>query len=87
MATTTQGEAAMNTIEENIATILCHLASKMPYCADEDAQRDWAYLTNRWTTKQVIAYSGLRSWRDLLDRAITIRAAAENAVTSQEVAA
>ena len=77
----------MTTIEENIATILCHLASKMPYCADEDAQRDWAYLTNTWTTKQVIAYSGLRSWRDLLDRAITIRVAAEIAATSQEKAA
>jgi hypothetical protein len=87
MATTTQGEAAMKNIDEIVATMLCHLASKMPYCADEDAQRDWTYLTNRYTTKQVIAYTGLRSWQDLLDRAITIRAAAENAVTFQEVAA
>ena len=77
----------MKNIDEIVATMLCHLASKMPYCADEDAQRDWTYLTNRYTTKQVIAYTGLRSWQDLLDRAITIRAAAENAVTFQEVAA
>jgi len=104
MATTTQGEAAMNTtdkiydasinrwvdaaiIREVTATEILHLASKMPYAADEDALNSYEYLSNRfgfWPFRNATAITGPEI---LMQRSLTIRAAAEIAATSLEVAA
>jgi hypothetical protein len=104
MATTTQGEAAMNTtdkiydasinrwvdaaiIREVTATEILHLASKMPYAADEDARNSYDYLSDRfgfWPFRNATAIEGPEV---LMERSLMIRAAAENAAISQEVAA
>jgi hypothetical protein len=104
MATTTQGEAAMNSTDniydasinhcvdaaivlEVTATQILHLASKMPYAADEDALNSYEYLSNRfgfWAFRNVTAIKGPEV---LMERSLMIRAAAEIAAASKEMAA
>ncbi len=64
-------------IREVVTGMLCHMASKMPYCADEDAQRDWHYLNARFGHHHVSIVTGISSWLILIDRAVSVRAAAE----------
>jgi hypothetical protein len=71
---------------ETTATELAHLASKMPYMSDDDAFAVWEYLQNRFNNGLRLA-TGIKSPTILIERAIAVRAAAENAATSQEVAA
>ena len=64
-------------IREVVAGMLCHLASKMPYCADEDAQRDWDYLNARFGGQYVSIVTGISSGPALIARAVSVRVAAE----------
>lgn len=76
-----------NVVREVTASEILHLASKMPYAHYEDARRSWDYLVDRFTFWGFIKVTGITGPEMLADRAITVRAAAENAATSQEVAA
>jgi hypothetical protein len=54
--------------------------------SDDDAFAVWEYLQNRFNNGLRLA-TGIKSPTILIERAIAVRAAAENAATSQEVAA
>ena len=75
-----------NVVRETTATELAHIASKMPYASDDDAQAVYDYLSNRFTFWGFRNATGIKSPEMLIERAIIVRAAAENAAR-QEVAA
>jgi hypothetical protein len=87
MATTTthHEEPAMNTttmhtdqsVREEIASSLCRLAAFMPYCTDQQAGEEWVSLGHRSSFVEVMRISGITTWQELLDRALQVRAAAE----------
>ena len=75
-----------NVVRETTANELAHIASKMPYASDADAQYVHDYLSNRFTFWGFRNATGIQSPEMLIERAIIVRAAAENAAR-QEVAA
>ena len=77
----------VNVVLEVTTTEILHLASKMPYAADEDAQRSYDYLSNRFGFWAFRNATGIKGPETLIERAIPLRAAAQLAATSQEVAA
>lgn len=77
----------VDVVLEVTATEILHLASKMPFAHYEDARRSYDYLSDRFGFWPFRKSTGINGPEELADRAITVRAAAENAATSQEVAA
>jgi len=64
-------------LHEALASALCAMASKMPYCPDNDAQMHLRYLQDRFGADEVRRVSGIGTWFEMMDRAIGVRAAAE----------
>jgi hypothetical protein len=67
----------INVIVEVTATEILHLASKMPYASDEDARTSYDYLSNRFGFWPFCNTTGIKGPETLIERAIKIRAAAE----------
>ena len=76
-----------NVVRETTANELAHIASKMPYASDADAQYVYDYLSNRFTFWGFRNATGIKSPEMIIQRANLVRAAAENAAAGQEVAA
>jgi hypothetical protein len=83
---TNQKEPAMNLtidpmieqhVRESLAHSLCRLASLMPYCTDDEAREEYAMLDRRCSHEYLYKVTGVASWKALMEKAIIVRAAAE----------
>lgn len=73
-------------VREALANSLCRLAAQMPYCTDDEARLEFHSLDKSCSHKWLYEVTGVASWRALLDKAITVRAAAEGATRDSLVA-
>jgi len=79
--TTTVNAPAVPTIgpydsfREDFASALCRLAAAMPYSSENAARNEMSVLVCNWGIGEFPI--GIKSYSDLLDRAIIVRAAAE----------
>lgn len=58
---------------------ICRLAAKMPYCNEEDAREELRHLTDNCGHGWLYRVTGVSTAQQLIDLAIKVRAAAEEA--------
>lgn len=75
---TTIGPMMQQHVRERLASSLCRLATSIPYCTDEQAREEFAMLDRSCSHTYLREVTGVASWKDLLNKAIIVRAAAEN---------
>jgi hypothetical protein len=62
---------------ESFVSALCRLAAEMPYCSDEQADREYRAVCRYRGYDRIARLFGVESGRDMMDAAIRVRAAAE----------
>lgn len=77
MTTKTIDPMIQQHVYETLANSLCRLATSIPYCTDEQAREEFAMLDRRCSHTYLREVTGVASWKDLLNKAIIVRAAAE----------